>query len=204
VACNWKVTAEAFLEVYHLRTVHPRTVAGFLDHRGATMGLLDHGHTRMVTPIRPEVLAAGPRTLGLPEIEGLDPLFAEANVAYGLFPDLITPLDTTGFPFLVFRPVDVGTTRLDVVWFAPDWGDGDPPAVWEARRAGFDVVMQEDERNMEPIQRSIEAAAHGGVPLSYQERRIWHVHSWVDRMIGPELVPDELRVPPLLDHLAEG
>jgi choline monooxygenase len=63
--------------------------------------------------------------------------------------------------------------------------------------------MEEDERNMAPIQRSIEAAAHGGVPLNYQERRIQHFHAWVDRHIGVERIPEELRVPDTLADLVE-
>ena len=31
---NWKIVADAFLETYHLRTIHARSVAKLLDHRG--------------------------------------------------------------------------------------------------------------------------------------------------------------------------
>jgi len=58
--------------------------------------------------------------------------------------------------------------------------------------------MDEDYKNLEPIQRSMEAAAHGGQALNYQERRIWHVHAWIDKVIGAERVPAALRVPDLL------
>jgi hypothetical protein len=65
--------------------------------------------------------------------------------------------------------------------------------------------MEEDYRNLEPIQRSMKHAAHGGQVVNYQERRIWHVHAWIDKVIGPERIPDELRVPDLLadwvDHV---
>jgi len=53
VPCNWKVTAEAFLEVYHFRHIHARGPAGgdtALDNRGAAMGLLPNGCSRMITP----------------------------------------------------------------------------------------------------------------------------------------------------------
>jgi hypothetical protein len=64
--------------------------------------------------------------------------------------------------------------------------------------------MDEDTANLEPIQRSVESAAHGGVPLNYQERRIWHLHATIDGVIGPERVPPELRVPDLLAGWVDG
>jgi len=203
VKCNWKVTAEAFLEVYHLRTVHSKSVNTLLDGRASTMGLLANGHTRMVTRLRPDVIARGGISLGLPTSPEMGEIFRTTNTAYGMFPNLIVPLDVVGFPLLLFWPIDIGTTRLDLVWLAVDWGEGDRPPAWDMLQAGFDMVMAEDERNMEPIQRSIASAAHGGVPLSYQERRIQHFHVWVDRCIGVERIPTDLRVPDLLADWVE-
>ncbi len=58
--------------------------------------------------------------------------------------------------------------------------------------------MDEDYENLEPIQRSMEFVAHGGQAINYQERRIWHVQAWIDKIIGPERIPEHLRVPDLL------
>ena len=58
--------------------------------------------------------------------------------------------------------------------------------------------MAEDFENMAPIQRSLESPAFRGVPLNYQERRIWHFHEQLDRMLGTERIPPRLRVQPLL------
>src|SRR6476469_6836646 len=41
LACNWKLLAEAFLEVYHARTIHPKTVGPSLDTRGTVITLYD-------------------------------------------------------------------------------------------------------------------------------------------------------------------
>jgi hypothetical protein len=49
----------------------------------------------------------------------------------------------------------------------------------------------------------MEAAAHGGQVINYQERRIWHVHNWIDRTIGPERIPAGLRVDDLLAEWIE-
>jgi phenylpropionate dioxygenase-like ring-hydroxylating dioxygenase large terminal subunit len=203
IECNWKILAEGFLEVYHARTIHPQTVGGRLDTRGTVISLFDHGHQSMISPLNETARAQG-RGDGretLPKFEGATELFWTTNPAHGIFPHVITPLDARGFPFLVFWPLAVDRTRLDIVWFAADWGDGPNPhqEVWDRRLAAFDVVMDEDYANLAPIQRSMEFAAHGGQVINYQERRIWHVHSWIDKLIGSERIPEHLRVSELLD-----
>jgi hypothetical protein len=44
----------------------------------------------------------------------------------------------------------------------------------------------------------MESPALTGIPTNYQERRIWHMHEQLDRMIGVEQIPSELQVEPLL------
>ncbi len=206
VRCNWKIMAEGFLEVYHARTIHPETVAKSLDGRGAVMRLYPNGHQSMLTPLQPWIIE-GMREAhksGLPEIPDLPEPFFTSNPAHGVFPNLITPLDRTGFPFLVFWPLDIDRTRLDLWWYAPSWGDGPRPEAWDRRLAMFDLVMDEDLKNLEPMQRQVAFAAHGGAPINYQERRIWHVHAWLDKLIGPERIPEHLRVPDLLAEWVDG
>ena len=198
--CNWKVMAEGFLEVYHAKTIHPHTVAMLLRPAGSAISLIRNGHSRMITPFTEAVIEAGRESHhGLPAVEGLGELFDISNPAYGIFPNLITPLDKVGFPILQFWPEAVDRTRLERVWLGPTAGvEPELHPTWPRRLEGFEFVMEEDTKNLEPIQRSIEAAAHGGIPLNYQERRIWHLHATIDKVIGPALVPEALRVPDLL------
>ena len=199
IRCNWKIMAEGFLEVYHARTVHPTTIAPTLATRGTVISLYPNGHQAMVSPV-----ISGTRSDGrdqLPIFDGAGEAFTEQlQPAHGLFPNLITPLDGHGFPFLVFWPEAIDRTRLDIIWFVPDWGDGELPGreIWDRRLERFEVLMEEDYRNLEPIQRSMNSAAHGGQVINYQERRIWHVHAAIDKIIGPDLIAPELRVPDLL------
>jgi phenylpropionate dioxygenase-like ring-hydroxylating dioxygenase large terminal subunit len=201
LGCNWKILAEAFLEVYHARTIHPKTVGPSLDTRGTVITLYDHGHQSMLSPVN-----RGTRNdnrEALPMFEGATAVFTnDVQPAHGIFPNLITPLDARGFPFLVFWPQAIDRTRLDIIWFAADWGEGEQPdehkAIWAQRLTRFDTVMDEDYENLAPIQRSMESAAHGGQAINYQERRIWHVQAWIDKVIGPERIPEHLRVPDLL------
>ncbi len=200
VRCNWKIMAEAFLEVYHARTVHPTTVAPVLSTKGTVITLYPNGHQSMVSPVVPGTRGDGREIL--PIFDGAEAVFqVNLQPAHGIFPNLIAPLDGRGFPFLVFWPEAVDRTRLDITWFVPDWGEGDIPNrdLWDKRLDRFDAVMEEDYRNLEPIQQLMEHAAHGGQVVNYQERRISHVHAWIDKVIGSDRIAPELRVPDLLD-----
>jgi nitrite reductase/ring-hydroxylating ferredoxin subunit len=203
--CNWKIMAEGFLEVYHAKTIHVQTVANVLRPGGAAISLLPNGHSRMITPLSASVMEDGRDShRGLPVIDGLGELFDTTNPAYTLFPNLIVPFDKVGFPILQFWPESAEVTRLERIWLAPTAGvEPERNPTWDKRITAFEVVMAEDTQNLEPIQRSVEAAAHGGIPLNYQERRIWHMHATIDRMIGSDHIAAELRVADLLADWVE-
>lgn len=215
VPCNWKVTAEAFLEVYHFRHIHGRGGESLLDNRGATMGLLPNGCSRMITPFsRASFKAIGMTdwddyrhvvSPGFTDIATVNDMVRCTSSAYGVFPNLITPVAAYGFPFITFWPLDKRTTRIDWTHYAPI--DFDPalglPPHWQARLDGFALIMQEDFWNMAPMQRSLESPAMRGVPINYQERRIWNFHEQIDRLIGIDRVPEHLRVPQLLANWIE-
>jgi hypothetical protein len=139
-------------------------------------------------------------TPGFTDIPTVSDMVRCTSSAYSIFPNLITPLAAYGFPFITFWPLDRRTTRIDWTHYAPidfDPGDGLPPH-WQKRMDGFDQIMAEDFENMAPMQRSLDSPAFRGIPLNYQERRIWHFHEQLDKMIGPERIPPEMRVQPLL------
>lgn len=215
VPCNWKVTAEAFLEVYHFRHIHSRNGESLLDNRGATMGLLPNGCSRMVTPFSKTSYTDLGMTNwddykhvvlpGFTDIETVNDMVRCTSTAFGIFPNLITPVAAYGFPFITFWPIDKQTTRIDWTHYAPI--DFDPreglPANWQARLDNFALIMQEDFWNMAPMQKSLESPAMRGMPINYQERRIWNFHEEVDRLIGIERIPEELRVEQLLAPYVE-
>ncbi len=214
VPCNWKVTAEAFLEVYHFKHIHSHDGVSVLDNRGAEMGLYPNGHSRMITPFSAQNVARlgmdgwddwKPVDLGpFPMIDGLPDMVRCTSTAVSIFPNVIIPLGAFGFPINVFWPIDKGTTRLDWIYYAlaedGDRFDADAlPEHWQARRRAYNSIMAEDEMNMAPMQASMESPALTGIPINYQERRIWHLHEQIDRMIGVERIPEALRMNPVLD-----
>ena len=221
IPCNWKVTIEAFQEVYHFKHIHHRNGVSFLDQRGATMGILPNGHSRMVTPIskrsaeqlgmndqldwrlRFSRQPAGDAFKEIPTVNGMTRC---TSTAFSAFPNLITPVSALGMPFLLAWPIDVQNTLYEWITFCVDWGDGLSPVrtpEWQAKLSGFEVVMEEDTRNMAPMQRSLNSPGLTGMPISYQERRIWNCAEQLDRMIGPERIPAALRVPQLLGPYIE-
>ncbi|HJS90608.1 MAG TPA: aromatic ring-hydroxylating dioxygenase subunit alpha [Steroidobacteraceae bacterium] len=202
VRCNVKVLLDAFLEVYHLKSIHQNTVDRFLDHRGTTIALYRRGHSLMVTPNRrPEWVDPG--TIGMRRIETATVIASRNNASFNFFPNLVVPVDPTGCPFLLFWPTSDTTMRIECHWFAPDWGGGAPSELWKVRIANFDRILDEDLQFAPSIQESVMSRGFTGIPLSYQERRIYHWHAELDRRIGEEHIPQALRVPPLLDAFVE-
>ena len=111
-------------------------------------------------------------------------------------PNLVTPVDPTGCPFLLFWPTGRDTMRIECHWFAPDWGGGEPqPAVADAHRE-----LRPHPRRGPAVRRADpgvgESPGFRGMTLNYQERRIYHWHEELDRRIGAERdTRQQLRVP---------
>ncbi len=214
VPCNWKVSAEAFLEVYHFKHIHSHDGVSVLDNRGAAMGLYPNGHSRMITPYSTQACARSGmaswddwKLLDHDDFATIDTVPAMVDctsTAVSLFPNAIIPLGRVGFPINLFWPLDRASTRLEWIYYAPrDWDGDQLPEHWAARRQQYNRIMDEDMMNMAPMQESIESPALRGIPINYQERRIWHLHEEIDRVIGVENIPPELRIPQLLDAYVE-
>lgn len=207
--CNWKLTMDAFLEVYHINGIHPKTVGPALDHRGAVMGLLPNGHTRMTCPNRISQAEAGARRGYNDGDEAVMPSVAAGEIArnyhvsHNIFPNIITPVGETARQFLMFWPLSLTRTRVDVVHFGRDWGDAERPSGWDPLLAFWEVVMAEDLQFLEWQQKAVLSPGFKGYRLSYMERRIYYAHESIDRMIGVDNIPGQLRAEPMLDRYRE-
>ena len=198
VNCNLKVLLDAFLEVYHLKSSHADTVDRFLDYRGSHMILWHGGHSFMLTPNRRRNWV-DPGTKGMPEMDGVTDIERYNNPSFNIYPNLVTPVAPSGLPFLLLWPETDESMQLESIWFAPDWGDGQRPDRWDERISNFNRILNEDLQLAERIQESVTSPGFRGMPLNYQERRIYHWHAELDRRIGVERVPEQLRVAPVLD-----
>ncbi len=195
--CNWKIAMEANTEVYHVRSVHPTTVAPILDDRRNVNTLYRNGHGRMVapTPKGKSNMDAVKISTDIAQIETVGEIGRTCTQSYGLFPNFVAPLSQFAIPPLVFWPNGINKCRIETWTMAPQWKEGMKPDMWTVNdRQELSQVILEDTQFGEQIQQSMESNGFKGVPLSYQEARIYHWNQQADRMIGIDNIPAELRV----------
>ena len=199
--CNWKIAMEANTEVYHVQNIHRKTVAPILDDRRNVNTFYRNGHGRMVAPGRKPTCGRGSgisRSI-FPVLDSVGEIGRTCTQSYGVFPNWVSPLSDRTIPPLLFWPTSIRTSTLEVwtmyhgaghrvseeelhnIWTTPDGSE-------------LGEVLQEDTQFGEAIQKSMESSGFEGVPLSYQEARIYHWNQWADRMIGLDNVPKDLRV----------
>ena len=202
VPCNVKILLDAFLEVYHLKSIHQQTVDRFLDHRGMFITLWPNGHSRMLTPNRrPDW--KDPGTINMPKIPSVTEVPANNNVSYHIYPNFVMPPSDSGIPILQFWPRTDRSCQVVSSWLAPEFDPENPDPLWETRIGNWERILYEDLQFAPQIQESLESKGFRGMPLNYQERRIYHWHEELDRRIGLRNIPPEARVEQLLADYVE-
>jgi phenylpropionate dioxygenase-like ring-hydroxylating dioxygenase large terminal subunit len=201
VSGNWKLTVDANIETYHVNVVHKNSAALLLDQRATGIFLLPRGHSRMLVHNRDEVSFP----IALPGFPGASPLAGYGIYSYHLFPN--TSIVFGGTPAILFCisswPLGPDRSLYDVHFMAPTPIDGEHHDMLTMLVDANWGVLQEDLGNLAAMQRSMACGSLASIPLSYQERRIYHQHEELDRRIGSERVPSALRVPQLLGPWVE-
>ena len=200
--CNWKIAMEANNEVYHVPSIHATTVAPMIDHRRNVNTFYPNGHGRMIAPTPANMLKAREqRVPGGPIIDTVSEIGRTCTQSYGVFPNWVSPLSHQMIPPLLFWPNGINRCRLETWTTAPDWGDGPGPDLWTQNNGeALSQVLLEDTVFGNWIQKSVESWGFRGVPLSYQEARIYHWNQAADKMIGIDNIPQELRVAQVIDE----
>jgi len=200
--CNWKLMVDAFLEVYHVRTVHPDNAALLYDDQSVTVTMLPNGHSRLTVDKRD-----GLRDMPMVSPEYDNPsvplLWRQTSTSFGIFPNLVVPMDTGAFTFLCMWPVDATTTELELRWYAPAWEGDEVPPDHQFRMTLFETVMAQDTANMAPIQASVSSPGARPFQLGWHERLIHHFQRAVDLAIGAERLPVGTAVSDALDRFVE-
>ncbi len=193
--CNWKIAMEANTEVYHVKSIHPTTVAPVLDDRRNVNTLYPNGHGRMVAPRPAGMHSAMSLPASSNEIDTVGEIGRTCTQSYGIFPNWVSPLNHRVLPPLLFWPLGIDKCLFETWTMAPDWGDNPAPDIWTENQGEQLVkVLQEDTEFGQQIQRSVESWGFTGVPLSYQEARIYHWNQAADKMIGINNIPETLSV----------
>ncbi len=202
LACNWKLMVDAFLEVYHVRTVHPDNAALLYDDQSVTVTMLPRGHSRLTVDKR-DMFRDMPMVSPEYDNPAVGELWRQTSTSYGIFPNLVVPMDTGAFTFLCMWPVDVGHTELELRWYAPAWEGDEIPADHTGRMELFETVMAQDTANMGPIQESVSSAGARPFQIGWHERLIHHFQRAVDLAIGSDRVPTTHAVSDALDRFVE-
>ncbi|MEZ5382337.1 MAG: aromatic ring-hydroxylating dioxygenase subunit alpha [Microthrixaceae bacterium] len=200
--CNWKLMVDAFLEVYHIRTVHPDNASLLYNDQSVTVSMLPNGHSRL-TVDKVDELRDMPMVSPEYDNPSVPDLWRQTSTSFGIFPNLVVPMDTGAFTFLCMWPLDETTTELELRWYAPAW-DGDVvPPDHEMRMALFETVMAQDTANMAPIQASVSSPGARPFQTGWHERLIHHFQRAVDLAIGPDRLPPNTAVSDALDRFVE-
>jgi len=195
---NWKLAIDANIETYHVNTVHPG-LAPVLDQKATAIWLLENGHSRMFIAHRIP-LERNPLVTRFPKVNSIT---GEGAYAYLIYPNTVMVIS----PTLIFTtqtwPVAPGEMRYEVYYLMAAPMNELNRAAYERIIAATEKILREDLGNLPFMQASFEAKTIDGIPLSYQERRIYYLHQTIDRDIGDELIPQRLRVPPVLADFVE-
>ncbi len=200
--CNWKLAVHAFMEVYHVKTVHPESAALLYDPRRTTLAMFERGHNRLTIDKRPDMAFLN-QAVGAPfDNESVGELIRTTSTSFSIVPNVTIVPDPASFPFIIAWPTGVDSCRLELIWFGADWGEGDPPREHTERMELFDTIIAQDTANLAPMQASLRSAGCPDVLVGYQERLLYHFERHIDAALGGS-VPEDFHVEPVLDHLIE-
>jgi phenylpropionate dioxygenase-like ring-hydroxylating dioxygenase large terminal subunit len=202
VPVNWKIPVDANIETYHVNYVHKDTAALALRQATTGISLLANGHSRMLIRLNDGVDLEVP----LPSLfEGVGDLPRSGTFSYHVFPNLSIVFGSPGFVFFITNwPTGPTWSSYHVHWCASAAPDDPDHKDFLEYLIGFNErVLFEDLVVLPGIQTSIDAGALDSIQLSYQERRIYHVHEAIDRVIGPDRIPEALRVSHVLGDQVE-
>jgi len=195
--CNWKVAYDNFLEIYHVRTVHAKSVARFLNSKSFSIDLYKNGHARFITRKQ-----ASPSFFGKQSANQNSPaaLLDEYTLAIPIFPNTFMPVDPTNFTCQGFWPVSPNKTVM--VMYMMSWNqEGEDENLWKEVREQIKGIIDEDKVLVAEIQRSMESGFLPHIMFNYQERAVYWYHEEIDRRIGASNIPPAWRVQPVLAPL---
>lgn len=190
--CNWKASYDNFLEIYHVSTVHAKSIAPFLDSKSFVVSLFKHGHARFATRKKGASTIFG-KDLVVPDTASA--LFKDHTIGLPMFPNGFAALDPVGFGWQTWWPL--ARNKSLMVTTLMGWKDQDE-AFWTDMKAQMKAISVEDLFLFSNLQRSYESGVRKGAVMSYQEQQLYWYQEELDRQIGVENIPEHLRIRPVL------
>ncbi len=197
IDCNWKTAYDNFLEIYHVNTVHAKTLSPYLESKSFTISLFEGGHARFVTRKRggQSFFSAG-HDEAAPD--DFTTRFKDHVFALPCFPNSFTALDPVGFNWQTFWPKGPDKMVMSNMFMGWPRDDEEDTKFWETMLENQKTVLAEDVGLFPTIQRSYKQGDIADVVLSYQEQFLYWYNEEIDRKIGVDNVPLALRVKPIL------
>jgi phenylpropionate dioxygenase-like ring-hydroxylating dioxygenase large terminal subunit len=201
--CNWKIAYDNFLESYHINTVHKKTIAPFIDTKTWTAELLPQGHGCLRsfkrhgdTLFRSENISADGSSVAADAVASR---YRDIVVAIPRFPNSTAGLDPAGFNWQSFWPTGPNSCRIYNLFLGIQRDtEEEDQKYWADFIAYNDTILAEDMFLFPSMQRSIREGDISHVNLATQEQFIQWYHEHLDRAIGVERVPEDLRVKSVL------
>jgi phenylpropionate dioxygenase-like ring-hydroxylating dioxygenase large terminal subunit len=172
-ALNWKLAFDIFLEAYHVRVAHARTIAPmFLDN------------VYLVDPHPPHLRNVFPKTsiaelADRPEADWH--LRAHANVLYVLFPNTLVLVQPDHAAVLHVLPLAVDRTRLWSYAVIPEPPGSDKArAHWDANMQILHSAVEEDFALGVGIQAGLASGANESLTFGAFEHALTRFHAEVD------------------------
>lgn len=195
MACNWKLAYHNFLEIYHVATVHARSLAPFLDSQSFVIALYGNGHMRFGTrKKRGETIFKAAPT----QPDDIANVFRENTIALPTFPNTFFSLDPIGFSLQSFWPDGPDRSVMEVRmmgWESDSEADRD---YWSGMREATQSILSEDLCLFASIQQGLRNGTMPEIIMGYQERALYWFEEEIDRRIGAERIPEALRIEPVL------
>jgi len=192
--CNWKLAYHNFIEGYHTTTVHPQSLAPYLQPQTLTVALLNHGHARITVARRDNSSIYSSEAAIADEIS---PVFKELSNVLSTFPNCYAALDPGGFAFQNFWPVGEKKSVLEIRLVGWESSPSDE-AYWNVMRTSFQAILAEDLRLFPGMQHGVEKGALSHVLMGFRERALYWMEEEIDRRIGVKNIPEPLRVAQVL------
>jgi len=165
---SWKLAIDIFLEAYHLRSTHGRSIYPMFFDNVALVDLLGR-HIREVLPKR-TIREAGAHAS----------LRHHANVLYHVFPNTLILIEPDHAAVLHIWPRGAAETVLAAYTLIPEPATAEKArAHWDANSAILYNAVDEDFAMGESIQRGLGAGANREVMLGAFEHALAHFHRQV-------------------------
>jgi Rieske 2Fe-2S family protein len=182
-AANWKLVMDAFLEGYHVRSLHQKTLARFFRDE------------MIVDTSGSHVRSAGARK-SLPELRVMPPetwdLRATTTVFYSLFPNTVLVLHPQTISHVAIFPRALDQVEFIHTMLVPHEPRNDEErSAWQKTWELIDgrVFAEEDLAIAESIQSGLHAVADGRFHLGTLEQPIRFFHDAMDRALAEGAPP---------------